>query len=163
VTGLLLRSSLPVPIISDPSPCKSPPWSSALSSSQLSSRYQALQDTSSGIASLHDGTLLSICNMGGSLRCHCCLSRAHFICISSDGVPPYAHFPVSNLHPQQPYEVSLHLVVPATESNLALGNFMASLRLSTPSNKTLVSVRRPVCRIDLPLRPMLTQSSRRLL
>jgi len=43
----------------------------------------------------------------------------------------------------QPYDVSLQLILPASEANFALGNFMATLSLSTPSNKTLVTVSRP--------------------
>ena len=41
--------------------------------------------------------------------------------------------------------MSLHLVIPPSDSNYDLGNFMASLTLATPSNKTLATVRRPVC------------------
>ncbi|KAJ6621590.1 hypothetical protein B0H10DRAFT_2016555 [Mycena sp. CBHHK59/15] len=48
-----------------------------------------------------------------------------------------------NLVPQQRYDISLHLQVPNIESNYALGNFMTALTLSTRSNKTLVSIRRP--------------------
>jgi hypothetical protein len=44
----------------------------------------------------------------------------------------------------QSYDVSLHLTIPAVESNYALGNFMASLTVTTPSNVTIVSVRKPV-------------------
>lgn len=61
-----------------------------------------------------------------------------------DGLAPYAESSLLQLVSQQPYDVLLHLVVPATESNLALGNFMASLRLSSDSNQTLAVVRRPV-------------------
>ncbi|KAF5385463.1 hypothetical protein D9757_005402 [Collybiopsis confluens] len=60
-----------------------------------------------------------------------------------DGGSPYAHTLLSDLSPRQPYNVVLQLVVPSAESNLALGNFMNSLTLSTTSNKTLASVRRP--------------------
>src|SRR5882762_8925299 len=48
---------------------------------------------------------------------------------------------MSALHP---YDVSVHLVVPTTDSNIALGNFMTSLTLITATNQTLSSVRRPV-------------------
>lgn len=51
---------------------------------------------------------------------------------------------------QQRYDISLHLTVPATESNYALGNFMTSLTLSTSSNKTLTSIRRPVGHLTCP-------------
>ncbi|KAK0464971.1 putative adipose-regulatory protein-domain-containing protein [Desarmillaria tabescens] len=68
-----------------------------------------------------------------------------------DGLAPYAESSLPQLVSQQPYDILLHLVVPATESNLALGNFMASLRLSSDSNQTLAVVRRPA--IVLPSRP----------
>ncbi|KAK0205730.1 hypothetical protein IW262DRAFT_1328328 [Armillaria fumosa] len=67
-----------------------------------------------------------------------------------DGLAPYAESSLPQLVSQQPYDVLLHLVVPATESNLALGNFMASLRLSSDTNQTLAVVRRPA--IVLPSR-----------
>lgn len=62
----------------------------------------------------------------------------------SDGALPYAEVPLSNIAAQQPYDISLHLVVPANEANLALGNFMASLTLLTPSNNTIALARKPV-------------------
>ncbi len=63
----------------------------------------------------------------------------------SDGQSPYASTFLPALTTQQPYDISIRLTVPATETNVALGNFMASLRLASASNnKTLVSVRRPV-------------------
>ncbi|KAG1825781.1 uncharacterized protein BJ212DRAFT_1316112 [Suillus subaureus] len=37
----------------------------------------------------------------------------------------------------------MHLVIPASEANFALGNFMTTLTLSTPSNRTLTSIRKP--------------------
>ncbi|KIK70837.1 hypothetical protein GYMLUDRAFT_296633 [Collybiopsis luxurians FD-317 M1] len=64
-----------------------------------------------------------------------------------DGVPPYAHALLSDLSSRQPYNVVLQLVVPSTQSNFALGNFMSSLTISTVSNKTLASVRRPAITI----------------
>ncbi|KAF8222150.1 hypothetical protein L208DRAFT_1413900 [Tricholoma matsutake] len=60
-----------------------------------------------------------------------------------DGVSPYASVLLPTLVSQQTYDISLRLTIPATESNYALGNFMTSLTLTTPSNKTLTSVRRP--------------------
>ncbi|EPQ60528.1 hypothetical protein GLOTRDRAFT_68241 [Gloeophyllum trabeum ATCC 11539] len=60
-----------------------------------------------------------------------------------DGPVPYAETALPPLVPLQPYDISLRLVVPATESNYALGNFMSSLRLTSPANETLTSVRRP--------------------
>ncbi|KAF9056518.1 putative adipose-regulatory protein-domain-containing protein [Panaeolus papilionaceus] len=59
-----------------------------------------------------------------------------------DGTPPYAHFELPWIIPHQRYDVSVCLNVPITESNLALGNFMASLSLETLSNKTVAQVRR---------------------
>ncbi|KAJ6509392.1 hypothetical protein C8R47DRAFT_1208580 [Mycena vitilis] len=60
-----------------------------------------------------------------------------------DGVPPYAQATLPSLVAQQRYDISLHLQVPNLDANFALGNFMTTLTLSTPSNKTLVSIRRP--------------------
>jgi hypothetical protein len=57
---------------------------------------------------------------------------------------PYAEAPLLALAPRHPYDLSLDLVVPTTEANIALGNFMATLTLTTASNKTLVSARRSV-------------------
>ncbi|KAF8913004.1 putative adipose-regulatory protein-domain-containing protein [Gymnopilus junonius] len=65
-----------------------------------------------------------------------------------DGIPPYAFVSLPSLSPRQRYDISLDLVLPYTESNIALGNFMTSLTLSTATNKTLVHVRRPA--ITLP-------------
>ena len=63
---------------------------------------------------------------------------------SSDGPSPFAELSLPPLSTAQPYDISLQLLLPATEANFALGNFMATLSLSTPSNKTLVTVSRPV-------------------
>ncbi|KAF5374739.1 hypothetical protein D9758_000421 [Tetrapyrgos nigripes] len=60
-----------------------------------------------------------------------------------DGVPPYARISLPPLASRQPYDIILHLEVPSLESNFALGNFMNSLTLSTLSNRTVESVRRP--------------------
>lgn len=64
--------------------------------------------------------------------------------VFSDSLLPYAELSLPPLSITQPYDVSLQLVVPASEANFALGNFMATLSLTTPSNKTLVSVSRSV-------------------
>lgn len=69
-------------------------------------------------------------------------SSSHSI---SDGGSPYAEISLPSLSPSQPYDISIHLVIPASEANFALGNFMATLTLSTPSNKTLTYIRKPVC------------------
>lgn len=64
--------------------------------------------------------------------------------MTSDGPVPYAEVMLPTVVAQQPYDISLHLIVPANEANFALGNFMASLALVTPSNRTLAYVRKPV-------------------
>ncbi|RDB29107.1 hypothetical protein Hypma_015681 [Hypsizygus marmoreus] len=66
-----------------------------------------------------------------------------------DGATPYALSPLPKLVAHQRYDISVRLTIPAIESNFALGNFMTTLTLSTPSNKTLVSVRRPPNTINL--------------
>lgn len=55
---------------------------------------------------------------------------------------PYAEASLSALSPRHPYDISLDLIVPTTETNIALGNFMTTLTLTTISNKTLASARR---------------------
>jgi hypothetical protein len=50
---------------------------------------------------------------------------------------------------QQRYAISVDLQLPATEMNLALGNFMTSILMLSPKNKTLAYVRRPVCATSL--------------
>ncbi|KAG1749847.1 putative adipose-regulatory protein-domain-containing protein [Suillus paluster] len=60
-----------------------------------------------------------------------------------DGISPYAEISLPSLAPSQPYDISMHLVIPASEANFALGNFMTTLTLSTPSNRTLTSIRKP--------------------
>ncbi|PPQ63011.1 hypothetical protein CVT24_006117 [Panaeolus cyanescens] len=59
-----------------------------------------------------------------------------------DGTSPYAQFELPRLIPQQKYDISVGINVPITDANLALGNFMTSLRLETLSNKTVAHVRR---------------------
>ncbi|KAI6031624.1 putative adipose-regulatory protein-domain-containing protein [Pisolithus microcarpus] len=78
-----------------------------------------------------------------------------------DGVPPYAEVSLPQLSPNHPYDISLHLSIPASDANFALGNFMASLTLVTPSNRTLATVRRPA--IALPSRRSYLYSSPPLL
>ncbi|KAJ7293435.1 hypothetical protein C8J57DRAFT_1269048 [Mycena rebaudengoi] len=60
-----------------------------------------------------------------------------------DGTPPYAQANLPLLVAQQRYDISLQLQVPNVDANYALGNFMTTLTLSTHSNKTLISIRRP--------------------
>ncbi|TBU62059.1 hypothetical protein BD310DRAFT_990344 [Dichomitus squalens] len=60
-----------------------------------------------------------------------------------DGAIPHAEVALWNVAPNQPYDISLHLVVPANEANIALGNFMASLTLVGPSNSTIAEARKP--------------------
>lgn len=67
---------------------------------------------------------------------------AHSSC--SNGPSPYAELSLPPLSTTQPYDVSLRLVLPASEANFALGNFMATMSLSTSSNKTLITISRPV-------------------
>jgi len=62
----------------------------------------------------------------------------------SDGLAPYAEMQLTSFNPSQPYDISLHLVVPTTPSNYDLGNFMTTLTLTGPSNRTLTTIRKPV-------------------
>ncbi|KAA1467910.1 hypothetical protein DENSPDRAFT_833073 [Dentipellis sp. KUC8613] len=68
-----------------------------------------------------------------------------------DGLPPYAEVALPPISAVHPYDISLGLVVPTTEANFALGNFMVTLTLATPSNRTLTALRRPA--IVLPEKP----------
>ncbi|KAI5123555.1 hypothetical protein M0805_003374 [Coniferiporia weirii] len=60
-----------------------------------------------------------------------------------EGNSPYSEFEISSLATNQPYDVSLRLSVPATESNFALGNFMVSFAMHTQWNTTIADVRKP--------------------
>ncbi|KAI0286922.1 putative adipose-regulatory protein-domain-containing protein [Russula aff. rugulosa BPL654] len=60
-----------------------------------------------------------------------------------DGLVPYAETQLASFNPAQPYDISLHLVVPAAQSNYDLGNFMTTLILSDPSSRILTTVRKP--------------------
>ena len=53
----------------------------------------------------------------------------------------------------QPYDISLQLTVPASSSNLALGNFMTSLSITTPQKDEVLAYARKPVRVlnDLPL------------
>jgi len=60
------------------------------------------------------------------------------------GIPPYAELMLPRLSSYQRYDISLDLVIPTTEANYALGNFMSSLTLThADSNVTLAHIRRP--------------------
>jgi len=87
------------------------------------------------------GMSLYICNMGAFSAKLVEIS----INLCRDGVPPYAHVELPQLMLQQRYAISVDLELPATEVNLALGNFMTSILMLSPKNKTLAYVRRPVC------------------
>ncbi|THH06950.1 hypothetical protein EW145_g3728 [Phellinidium pouzarii] len=60
-----------------------------------------------------------------------------------EGTLPHSELEISSLATNQPYDISLHLTIPATEANYAIGNFMTSLTMSTYRNTTIVDVRRP--------------------
>ncbi|OBZ78552.1 hypothetical protein A0H81_00977 [Grifola frondosa] len=70
-------------------------------------------------------------------------SLLDFVYFYGDGRSPFAEVELQNLVAQQPYDISAHLVVPAVEANYALGNFMATLTIVAPSNKTMAHIRRP--------------------
>jgi hypothetical protein len=61
-----------------------------------------------------------------------------------DAVRPHALTELPKLVPQQPYHVALHLTVPASQANYDLGNFMTTLTVLTPNNRTLITISRPV-------------------
>lgn len=67
--------------------------------------------------------------------------------LKSDGLPPYAETQLASFNPTQPYDISLHLVVPTSPSNYDLGNFMTTLTLTGPSNRVLTTVRKPVSQV----------------
>ncbi|KZV76994.1 hypothetical protein PENSPDRAFT_562388, partial [Peniophora sp. CONT] len=60
-----------------------------------------------------------------------------------DGSPPYAQTSLPAMSSVEPYDVILHLSLPATTANYELGNFMTSLTLATSKNRTVTSVRKP--------------------
>ena len=60
------------------------------------------------------------------------------------GSTPFASVELPWLDTWQPYDIYLHVSVPATESNYALGNFMTVLTISTMNNETLTTVSKPV-------------------
>ncbi|KJA29301.1 hypothetical protein HYPSUDRAFT_61326 [Hypholoma sublateritium FD-334 SS-4] len=70
-----------------------------------------------------------------------------------NGYAPHAVARLPDINVQQRYHISVHLVLPDSAANIALGNFMTSLVLATPGNTSLVSVSRPA--IVLPARSSL--------
>lgn len=74
----------------------------------------------------------------------CERSASHCFYICRNGVTPHAFAQLPDINIQQRYHISVNLVIPDSDANIALGNFMASLVLSAPGNKSLVSVSRPV-------------------
>jgi len=60
-----------------------------------------------------------------------------------EGKTPYAYTVIRNLKPGQPYDINVQLVVPTTQANYDIGNFMTTLTLLTTSNRTIVASRRP--------------------
>ncbi|KAF9455064.1 hypothetical protein P691DRAFT_800075 [Macrolepiota fuliginosa MF-IS2] len=56
---------------------------------------------------------------------------------------PYARVVVPQIQVFQPYDIAMHMALPVSESNISLGNFMATLTLLTSSNQTLATVSRP--------------------
>ncbi|CAG8672471.1 14749_t:CDS:2 [Acaulospora colombiana] len=65
---------------------------------------------------------------------------------------PTAYFQFPPLVHDQAYDISVHLTVPYTESNIALGNFMTYLTVTTASNKTIASANRPAAILPQPKR-----------
>ncbi|KAI5838636.1 putative adipose-regulatory protein-domain-containing protein, partial [Morchella snyderi] len=51
--------------------------------------------------------------------------------------------PPATTKPNQHYTITLHLHLPTTPSNLALGNFMTAITLHSPTNSALTTSRRP--------------------
>jgi len=62
----------------------------------------------------------------------------------SERIVPYAFAAIPSIQAFQPYDVSLHMRLPISDSNISLGNFMATVTLMTPSNQTLAAASRPV-------------------
>jgi hypothetical protein len=98
----------------------------------------------SGIAARSAGNLPFSSSTGACLYNIRDFIREFYSCPSSDGLTPYAETQLASFNPTQPYDISLQLVVPAVPSNYDLGNFMTTLTLTGPSDKTLTTVRKPV-------------------
>ncbi|RPB11582.1 hypothetical protein P167DRAFT_565713 [Morchella conica CCBAS932] len=65
------------------------------------------------------------------------LSHRHTLHLQYSKLPPAA------TKPNQHYTITLHLHLPTTPSNLALGNFMTSITLLSPTNSAITTSRRP--------------------
>ncbi|KAI0036639.1 hypothetical protein K488DRAFT_28500, partial [Vararia minispora EC-137] len=61
-----------------------------------------------------------------------------------DGLQPYAEALLPTMSLVDPYDIFLHLTMPATQANYDLGNFMASLSLNISRSRNLITVRKPV-------------------
>ncbi|KAG9035795.1 hypothetical protein FS837_001820 [Tulasnella sp. UAMH 9824] len=59
------------------------------------------------------------------------------------GSTPYAYTIVRDLNTNQPYDISVQLVVPTSQANYDLGNFMTSVTLMSMSNRTFAASQRP--------------------
>jgi len=80
-----------------------------------------------------------------SIRVRAPQSLAYLLnCRERDGQSPYATVDLPKLVAYQRYNIFLDLIVPYTESNVKLGNFMTSLTLTTLNNETVAFTRRPV-------------------
>lgn len=72
--------------------------------------------------------------------------------------PPFANIPLHLPHDStlgifaqdQEYDVSLDLVVPLSAANLDLGNFMVSLDLKSPLNRTILHISKPTIIVHEP-------------
>lgn len=82
--------------------------------------------------------------MGKYQRPDDCMHKHPNVCGLSDALNPFAIEQLPSIMANQPYDISLHLVLPATESNFALGNFMATLKFTTAYNESITTVRRSV-------------------
>ncbi|KAF8314311.1 hypothetical protein DL93DRAFT_2058395, partial [Clavulina sp. PMI_390] len=62
---------------------------------------------------------------------------------TSAGSAPWADVQLPALNGNQPYDISVELVLPLHSKNTELGNFMTSIAITTPTNQTLASSSRP--------------------
>ncbi|KAG8951631.1 hypothetical protein FRC04_005919 [Tulasnella sp. 424] len=59
------------------------------------------------------------------------------------GTTPFAYTVIRDLNTNQPYDISVQLVVPTSQANYDLGNFMTSVTLMSMSNRTFATSQRP--------------------